>query len=98
MLRQRFAFPAFAGIGLLSQQTFITIGTGGVTGVYDAVAGAVCRLMNKDRARTVIRCSVESIGGSVSTSMPSNRGSSSVGMTQSDAQYNCRQEPAAVQE
>ena len=35
-----------------AQQKFITIGTGGVTGVYYAVGGAVCRLMNKDRAKT----------------------------------------------
>ena len=35
--------PAFA------QQKFVTIGTGGVTGVYYAVGGAICRLMNKDR-------------------------------------------------
>jgi hypothetical protein len=32
---------------------------------FAAVGGAVCRLMNKDRAKTGIRCSVESTGGSV---------------------------------
>ena len=49
----------------VAQQKFITIGTGGVTGVYYAVGGAICRLMNKDRAKHGIRCSVESTGGSV---------------------------------
>ena len=40
-------------------QRFVTIGTGGVTGVYYAVGGAICRLMNKDRKAHGIRCSVE---------------------------------------
>ncbi|MEJ2654527.1 MAG: TAXI family TRAP transporter solute-binding subunit, partial [Acidihalobacter sp.] len=39
-------------------EDFITIGTGGVTGVYYPLGGAICRLMNKDRAKTHIRCSV----------------------------------------
>ena len=42
-----------------AQQKFVTIGTGGVTGVYYAVGGAICRLMNKNRAETGFRCSVE---------------------------------------
>ena len=48
----------------LAQQKFITIGTGGVTGVYYAVGGSICRLVNKDRAKHNVRCSVESTGGS----------------------------------
>ena len=33
-----------------AQQKFVSIGTGGVTGVYYAAGGAICRLVNKDRA------------------------------------------------
>ena len=70
------------------QQKFVTIGTGGVTGVYYAVGGAVCRLMNKDRATTGMRCSVESTGGSVFNVNAIKTGELDFGMTQSDIEYN----------
>jgi len=70
-----------------AQQKFITIGTGGVTGVYYAVGGAVCRLMNKDRAKTGIRCSVESTGGSAFNINTIKGGELDFGLAQSDVQY-----------
>jgi uncharacterized protein len=89
---------SFAAIALLAvttyaapaaaQQRFITIGTGGVTGVYYAVGGAICRLMNKDRQKTGIRCSVESTGGSVFNANAIKTGELDFGMAQSDIQYN----------
>jgi TRAP transporter TAXI family solute receptor len=71
-----------------AQQKFITIGTGGVTGVYYAVGGAICRLMNKDRAKTGLRCSVESTGGSVFNANAIKSGELEFGMAQSDIQFN----------
>ncbi len=71
-----------------AQQKFVTIGTGGVTGVYYAVGGAVCRLMNKDRAVTNIRCSTESTGGSVFNINAIKAGDIEFGMAQSDVQFN----------
>lgn len=71
-----------------AQQKFVTIGTGGVTGVYYAVGGAICRLMNKDRAKTGIRCSTESTGGSVFNVNAIKAGDQEFGMTQSDVQFN----------
>jgi TRAP transporter TAXI family solute receptor len=70
-----------------AQQKFVTIGTGGVTGVYYAVGGAICRLVNKDRAKTGIRCSVESTGGSVYNVNAIKSGELDFGMAQSDVQY-----------
>src|SRR5437763_7052317 len=71
-----------------AQQKFVTVGTGGVTGVYYAVGGAVCRLMNKSRAQTGIRCSVESTGGSVFNVNAIRSGELDFGLTQSDIQFN----------
>jgi TRAP transporter TAXI family solute receptor len=83
-----FAGALLAASGASAQQRFVTVGTGGVTGVYYAVGGAVCRLMNKDRATTGIRCSVESTGGSVFNVNAIKAGELDFGMTQSDVQYN----------
>lgn len=77
-----FSMPAAA------QQKFVTVGTGGVTGVYYAVGGAICRLMNKDRQKTGVRCSVESTGGSVFNVNAIKSDELDFGMTQSDVQYN----------
>jgi TRAP transporter TAXI family solute receptor len=86
---------AIAALGLVwsvhpgsAQQRFITIGTGGVTGVYYAVGGAVCRLMNKDRQKTGVRCSVESTGGSVFNVNAIRTSELDFGLTQSDIEYN----------
>jgi uncharacterized protein len=71
----------------VAQQKFVTIGTGGVTGVYYAVGGAVCRLMNKSRAETGLRCSVESTGGSVFNANAIKTGELDFGLAQSDIQF-----------
>ena len=81
------AFASFAAPAL-TQQKFVTIGTGGVTGVYYAVGGAICRLMNKNRAETGLRCSVESTGGSVFNVNAIKAGELDFGLAQSDVQFN----------
>ena len=70
-----------------AEQQFITIGTGGVTGVYYPTGGAICRLVNKSRSEHGIRCSVESTGGSVYNINTIRAGELDMGVAQSDWQY-----------
>jgi len=63
-----FGFALFMGAApttAKAETQFVTIGTGGVTGVYYPTGGAICRLVNKTKKETGIRCSVESTAGSV---------------------------------
>ena len=71
----------------LAQQTFIAIGTGGVTGVYYPTGGAICRLVNRGRADHGIRCGVESTGGSVFNINAVRNGELEFGVAQSDWQF-----------
>lgn len=75
------------GTGALAQDTFISIGTGAVTGVYYPAGGAICRLVNRDRAEHGIRCGVESTGGSVFNVNAIRSGELEFGVAQSDIQY-----------
>ena len=70
-----------------AEQKFVTIGTGGVTGVYYPTGGAICRLVNKTRKEHGIRCSVESTGGSVYNLNAIRQGELDMGVAQSDWQY-----------
>lgn len=72
--------PAFAA-------QFITIGTGGVTGTYYPTGGAICRMVNKQKKTSGIRCSVESTGGSVYNVNTIKAGELDFGIAQSDTTY-----------
>ena len=69
------------------KKQFISIGTGGVTGVYYPTGGAICRLVNKGRKKHGVRCSVESTGGSVYNINTIRAGELDMGVAQSDWQY-----------
>ncbi len=73
--------------GVATADSFITIGTGGVTGVYYPTGGAICRLVNKGRKEHGVRCSVESTGGSVYNLNTIRAGELDMGVAQSDWQF-----------
>ncbi len=76
-----------AGAANAADQKFVSIGTGGVTGVYYPTGGAICRLVNKGRKDHGIRCSAESTGGSIYNINTIRAGELEFGVAQSDWQY-----------
>ncbi|MGO2008267.1 TAXI family TRAP transporter solute-binding subunit [Vreelandella alkaliphila] len=75
-----FASPAVA------QERFITIGTGGQTGVYYVVGQSICRLVNRLEDAD-IKCNAPSTGGSVANINGIKSGELDMGVAQSDVQY-----------
>lgn len=66
---------------------YVTIGTGGITGVYYPTGGAIAKIVNKKRDTYNIRCTVESTGGSVFNVNAVMAGDLEFGVVQSDRQY-----------
>jgi uncharacterized protein len=73
---------AFAG------DKFVTIGTGGQTGVYYVAGQSICKLVNRDTAKTGIKCTAPSTGGSVANLNAIRSGDQNMGVAQSDQQFN----------
>ena len=60
---------ALAGITLSSavqaEEKFVTIGTGGQTGVYYVAGQSICRFLNRGAAEHGIKCNAPASGGGV---------------------------------
>ena len=96
---KRFALYALAlalvlSLGLMvspgpasAKTVFVTIGTGGITGVYYPTGGAIAKMINKKRKEYGIRATVESTGGSVFNVNAIMAGDLEFGVVQSDCQY-----------
>lgn len=70
-----------------AQETFITIGTGGQTGVYYVVGQSICRLVNRGSAEHGIKCTAPSTGGSIDNINAIRNGDRQMGVAQSDWQH-----------
>jgi hypothetical protein len=85
-----FGMVLFLGLSPTQAQaktTFVTIGTGGITGVYYPTGGAIAKIVNKKKKEYGIRCTVESTGGSVFNINAILAGDLDFGVAQSDRQY-----------
>ena len=89
-----FALTATAPANAQGKKRFITIGTGGPTGVYFATGNAICRLVHKEAAegrkkgrKHGIRCSAPSTGGSNYNLGQIKEGEFEFGVAQSDWQH-----------
>lgn len=72
---------------LYAKKEFVTIGTGGVTGIYYPTGGAIAKLVNEKKDIYNVRASVESTGGSVFNVNALLSGDIEFGVVQSDTQY-----------
>ena len=68
-------------------ETFVTIGTGGQTGVYYVVGQSICKLVNRGTKDHGIKCTAPSTGGSVANLNAIKAGEQDMGVAQSDWQY-----------
>jgi TRAP transporter TAXI family solute receptor len=66
---------------------FASVGTGGVTGVYYQVGQAIMKVMNERTGETGLKVTAEATGGSVANINAILSGDMTVGVCQSDRQY-----------
>jgi TRAP transporter TAXI family solute receptor len=78
---------AVSGPVQAQEEQFITIGTGGQTGVYYVVGQSICKLVNRGQAEHGIKCTAPSTGGSVANINAIKEGSMDMGVAQSDWQF-----------
>jgi TRAP transporter TAXI family solute receptor len=75
------------GAAMAQKTTFVTIGTGGTTGVYYVVGQSICSLVNRGAKEHGIKCTAPSTGGSVANINSIRAGEMQMGVAQSDWQY-----------
>jgi len=70
-----------------AEDRFITIGTGGQTGVYFVVGQSICKLVNRGTKKHGLKCTAPSTGGSIANINAIKAGDQDMGVAQSDWQY-----------
>ena len=81
-------FFLFLPCSLMAAKTeYVTIGTGGISGVYYPTGGAICFLLNQLKNRNPIHCEIKSTPGSIYNIAGIRSGELALGVVQSDWQY-----------
>ena len=78
---------AMAGATAFAKTEFVTIGTGGITGVYYPTGGAIAKIVNAKKDQYGVRASVESTGGSKFNINAIDSKDLDFGIAQADTQY-----------
>lgn len=92
-MKKMLKLSVIAGVALsafsaqAAEDKFITIGTGGQTGVYYVVGQSICQLVNRDTPKTHIKCNAPSTGASVANLNAIAAKEQDMGIAQSDWQY-----------
>ncbi|MBW4653835.1 MAG: TAXI family TRAP transporter solute-binding subunit [Kaiparowitsia implicata GSE-PSE-MK54-09C] len=74
------------GTPLIAEERYVTIGTGGQTGVYYTAGQSICRFLNRSGTDHGIKCNAPSSAGSVSNIVSIKNGDYDFGFIQSDHQ------------
>lgn len=77
------SWPAAA----VAAQTYVSLGTGPVSGLYYPTGQAICDVLNKAGSASALRCSVEATPGSVYNIEAVESGEEEFALVQSDVQY-----------
>ncbi|MCQ4310577.1 TAXI family TRAP transporter solute-binding subunit [Stutzerimonas sp. VN223-3] len=72
---------------VVAQERFVTIGTGGQTGVYYTAGQSICRFLNRAETEPAIKCNAPSTAGSVTNIVSLKNGEFEFGFIQSDHQH-----------
>ncbi len=78
---------ATTSFNVAAEEKFVTIGTGGQTGVYYVVGQSICKLVNRGQKEHNIKCTAPSTGGSVANLNAIAAGDMDMGVAQSDWQF-----------
>ena len=78
---------ALCGASVSAKTEFVTIGTGGITGVYYPTGGAIAKIVNAKKDQYGVRASVESTGGSKFNINAIDSKDLDFGIAQADTQY-----------